>query len=197
MDFSPILQGWIHSSCMNLPGRQSHNCKEVQLKSLRALEKKINFVTMPNTYSDVSGTVIQGENQLSGTAGWGKSGVTPPKVQELHLHETVTREGSTRPWEPANRVWRQGTTGHKSRSNLMPRRQQGNLGQRGHSSARLTQANTEKYQKSSSSSLSTEGFSTSTWLASERPEDQVCWLLVSTFTLGQKPLSTEQDIYNI
>lgn len=59
---------------------------------------------MPNTYSDVSGPVIQGENQLSGTAGWGKSGVNPPKVQELHLHKTVTREGSTRPWEPTNRV---------------------------------------------------------------------------------------------
>lgn len=35
----------------------------------------------------------------------------------------------------------------------MPRGQQGNLGQRGHGSARLMQADTEKYQKSSSSSL--------------------------------------------
>lgn len=66
---------------MNLPGSQNHNCKEVQLKSLRALERKINFVTIPDTSRDVSGTVIQGENQLSGTAGWGKSEVTPPKYE--------------------------------------------------------------------------------------------------------------------
>lgn len=99
----PIPQGWSHPSSMNLPGRQSNNCNKVQLKSLRALERKINFVTMHNTYSDVSGTVMQGENQLSGTEGWGKSGVTPPKALELHWHKTVTREGSTRPWEPTNK----------------------------------------------------------------------------------------------
>jgi len=88
---------------MNLPGRQRGNCNKVQLKSLRALERKINFVTMHNTYSDVSCMVIQRENQLSGTGGWGKSGVTPPKELELYLHKTVTREGSTRPWEPTNK----------------------------------------------------------------------------------------------
>lgn len=51
---------------MNVPARQSDNCNEVQLKSLKVLERKVNFVTMQNTYSDVSGTAIQGENQLSG-----------------------------------------------------------------------------------------------------------------------------------
>lgn len=136
----PIPEDWSYPSGMNLPGRQSDNSNEVQLKSLRALKRKINFVTMHNTYSDVSGTVIQGENQLSGTEGWGKSGATPPKALELHLHKTVTGEGSTRPWEPTNRVWRQGIAGHKSGSNLIPKGQQGNLGQRGHGGMKLMQA---------------------------------------------------------
>lgn len=61
-------------------------------------------MTMQNTYSDVSGTAIQWENQLSGTEGWGKSGAILPKALELHLHKTVTSEGSARPWEPTNRV---------------------------------------------------------------------------------------------
>lgn len=70
----PTPEGWSHSNGMNLPGRQSNNCSEVQLKSLRALKRKINFVAMHN--SDASGVVIQGENP----EGWGNSGGTPPKA---------------------------------------------------------------------------------------------------------------------
>lgn len=139
----PIPQGQSHPGSMNLPGRQSESRHKVQLKLLRALERKIKFVTMHNTYSDMSGSVIQGENQLSGTEGWAKAGLTPPTALELHLYKTVSGEGSMRPWEPTNRVWRQDSTGHKSVSNLMPEGQQRNLGQRGHGGVRLMQAKTQ------------------------------------------------------
>lgn len=117
---------------MNVPDRQSDNCNEVQLKSLKVLERKVNFVTMQNTYSDVSGTAIQGENQLSGTEGWGSrsnstKGTRVNTCIKLSPEKEVQGPGS-------QQIKSEGITGHKSGSNLMPKGQQGNLGQRGHSS---------------------------------------------------------------
>lgn len=82
-----------HPSSVNLTAKQGDNCSNIQLKSLRALKGKINFVTMQNSYSDVSGAEIQGENQLPATEGWGRAGTTP---QRQYLHEEA-RERSTRP----------------------------------------------------------------------------------------------------
>lgn len=45
----PIPQSQSYSRSMNLPERQSNDCDKVQLKSLRALERKTDFVTTHKT----------------------------------------------------------------------------------------------------------------------------------------------------
>lgn len=54
---------------------------------------------MPDTSRDVSGTVIQGENQLSGTAGWGKSEVTPPKYES---YTCIKLSPGKEVWDPGS-----------------------------------------------------------------------------------------------
>lgn len=93
LDSAHCAPGLEHPSSVNLPVRQGDNCSNIQLKSLRVLKEKINFVTMQSTYSNVSGTEIQRENQLPASEVWGRAGTTP---QRQYLHEEAG-ERSTRP----------------------------------------------------------------------------------------------------